>query len=710
MSIRKKRSLDTSEIIRLNEILNENQPAIPFFLHICDNFSDISQQLFQIIVEKIVKSGFNTLLFDFLKQKENEPKIQTFTSYFKVFLEKNKNLDNFHAITLLIYILQHSKIERQQFFEFIDFCLQNTSPDNQDFAFNYWNLDIINPYLYLLYFGNRNNISNLALIKMEGEILKKCVEKHGDLFIKNNFHEIILQIRSGKIIQSEFIKNKFQEKEIKDFIYTKIDSIYLLYHCVSMKIISVEDAKNIFSFEQCKIDFESISHRYFRLIFQKEKDFFGRFSIFLSKTSNLYTLFLYHDFSILEKKYIIKNIIPINMQFFNIVDDLEIFSFGLRFLPSNNFVDLLNKVTPSFCDVRDFNYNCMSEIFSNHIIFCSKSDQNYFENIYERHNELTTFSIFLISKFILIHKKSFCVPIIDMLKLYVISMALNGNDVNFTSNELDVLNTLYGPTYLDSFLENLYYLLQHNKLFTKITNKVFFHFGNRIMIFTNFLINEEGNLFHFENSAFTGIHAVWKNINNEINYCLRQTNTESQEFKNSTDKIVYQLNSYRKNSSFDDFVFGHLYFDIHDMISKVFGNNIIFGITIRLDKSIIDILKSNIKTKKIILHILELNNKNIFNQKFENEYAELIKNDQFIQNPHNTDIVEMRKSMIRLELQQKYGLTECPICIEMTNMKCSLSCGHVLCKSCIYGLADKNDRIKCPNCRVISIGFLDLFF
>ena len=55
-----------------------------------------------------------------------------------------------------------------------------------------------------------------------------------------------------------------------------------------------------------------------------------------------------------------------------------------RYITSyKDFVDLLNKVTPSFCDVRDFNYNCMSEIFSNHIVFCSKSDQNYFENSHD---------------------------------------------------------------------------------------------------------------------------------------------------------------------------------------------------------------------------------------------------------------------------------------------------------------------------------------
>jgi hypothetical protein len=84
--------------------------------------------------------------------------------------------------------------------------------------------------------------------------------------------------------------------------------------------------------------------------------------------------------------------------------------------------------------------------------------------------------------------------------------------------------------------------------------------------------------------------------------------------------------------------------------------------------------------------------------RFERSFNQVEKMEEIIKTEIPGHIKHMLKELIK---DSKKDIT-CPICLDLINGKSDMSisnCGHFLCSECFEELKERNEIVKCPECR-----------
>jgi len=700
-------------------MLSSEYPTTSFFKNIIESIDTqqvVPIQAFSYFLNKMEWEHYFTNLSELIS---DEFILNKFLDWFYPYLIQNANFHDssyFWAVVYFIHIVQHSRKDVNIFQDVVKIALKIATTDEKNVVFEKLNLDIVFPKLYLIYFGDKPNLSEIALRNMSYAIFKECSQKYGNNFIIQSFVTILHNFHSKIWKKTSYLSKLFQNKPLIEEIIDTIDSIYILSDAFRFQILSLEDARKTMNVEKCKINFVRSSHIAFMNIFTNDhQHLYGKFAEFLREDSYIYNVFRGNNFTNEELCLLIKTVIPININFFQTINDFELFSYGIKCLPSYEFRNLLRRMTLEFCEIKGFPWKMVQTAFSNYAEMIYQIDKNFLSDLCREN--LSPFAVLIISNFIIQNKSVFSNPDLVLLKIYLMAEAFTGKSTILTRVEHKAIEDLYGSNFLNTYLEYLYIMLKNDQIYVRTTGRIYFKIGYKILVFTNFITQSDGFLRNFPNPFYIGIHNIWKMINQNINHLLylkkERTSDDNDKVKLAINNFSMIINQHENFLTGENLVFSYMIRSFIDYIKPIIGALETVEIIQGISDVNLEILRKNTSTSNFIYYAIEAKNNQKFLSQYHSTIEKKISEDDFIKqcNPNDAfhlKVIEMRKEIIESEVKKEMNVSECSICIELTNSKFILPCGHSFCKCCIYSCLDTGSP-KCPTCRNENMQLIEMF-
>ena len=688
--------------------------------------SDPSKKLFAFILSNFennvpINFGYFKYFFNFVKypysQREYNPdklnhllnhsnfkeKLPFFFDNFYSMLSNNKeNSDLNWAITFITFFLTNcSRADIIRYSpKFIDLVENSMKNSNNDVkcAYKRINVDIIYPYLHLLYeYDPEEEISTIALIRLsEREYLQLC-EIHGDDFILNSLCIII-----EKYVNYQWTVHPIISEKLKKNIMYKIDSIIELNNFFQCGFLTIEDAYEVMKYESCKLNYEESYLRNFVNLFKESDSIYGKFAraIKTKNPNNYLNLFqLNSNYTIQEQIQLIKYVIPINQSLLFKIKNFEVFKEAIYHFDYNDFfvVILYNNIKHPF----DISNQDMRKIIYNYIDLVSKNllMVNPVKYILEKlsYHRITFSSLYMISDFILENKQE-CLTHPIFIEWYLLSCGMNGIDVSFNNQEEAIINSRIANFQL--ILNSVLTTLRQNQVYIKLTNRMYWIFHGTFHVMDSFQ-----SIPDIDDSNFTENCLVWNKINTVFNYIEHKKYNHVCLFK-----LVNAFNSFLPERTIDVIIYGILFSKVLRFSNKYTQGKLSLDLLKNISKESLYVLK-DIRCKNYVIDSIlsKISLKDIKRKMSISVSQRMLSDEECVElkkQPNSKDkLDEIKQRFLQNEIE-KEGLKECIICMDNCKhfVKLPCECKYDFCKSCITELriSARSSNIKCPTCRKIT--------
>lgn len=640
-------------------------------------------------------------ILSYLKNKNKQEQLN-FLTWFTNFLNENRIDSNYqygiiYFCSIIGYFL---KTVRNNFCNLFQNDLEKILENNDQHILNFFdniNIEITYPYLYLKYFYNSEDyISEIALKYLNQEEFKKLFFKFGNIF----FIQAISSISENYIRRN----NKWTWKpnitnELYEEILNSVDSIFYLNKYIKSGFLKIEDAFKLARLKVIRLEDEEQYYDIFVQIFKNTDTLFGKYARFIENNNfdNYFDVFSNEsEFSIAEKIKLINTIVPINIELFEKIEEVQVFDAALNnvdWIEMDYIIDIFNE---NYCENLKVSIHQFKDIICNFLRrkLNENNEINLFHYllspIFNRSlyllDPIKLQGIYFFSDFI-VENKQYCLLNRSNFNYYIAANIVSGRELNIYFDEI---NFDHQGLIFDENIIDLIQKLKNSGIYIYLTKKIYWKFNNTILYMNPIKLTRI-----MPDNFFTGINKIW----NQLNTLLNNLNNIQISMKYIF-KIVGVINQYEYETEVDKHIFANLFLMIYDN-SKKYNNSLAKDVITFMKKENKEILISNIRSKYYVHYLLS----SIMDKKVISDVEINVR--RFIRDPDNK---KNREFLLIEEYQKKY-MKECAICMGYSKniIKLNCSCTYDFCCTCISKMRSEGRKnvINCPTCRNTSFPYQD---